>query len=233
MRTIHRLDSTPSTMLRARELAASGAPHGTAVVANEQTAGQGRLGRSWHSEKGSGLYVSVILRLEHPAPLLTMALGLAVRKAIEQTTGVSTDLRWPNDILIGDLKTAGILVEQHGSAVIAGIGINVSQSSFPPDIADIATSLRLAAGRELDREALLEALLDAVDWSVARSPQDVFAMFTAHSSYVRGKRVVVETPGAEIEGVTDGLDENGFLKVRSADGQVHTIVAGGVRAARP
>ena len=133
--------SLGSTMTEASRLAASGAPSGAVVGAEEQTAGLGRHGRTWHSEPGSGLYVSVILRHQFtPAtlPVVTLALGLAVSGAILQAAGLACDLRWPNDVLIpsekSEGKCAGILTLLEGSAIIAGIGINVNHSQFPAEL---------------------------------------------------------------------------------------------------
>ena len=147
---ILRLQQTASTMKDAAALAAQGQPHGTAVIADRQTAGIGRQGHTWHSEDEGGLYLSIVLRLAiNPAltPILTMALGLAVQRAVNDLAQVATDLRWPNDVLLNERKLAGILVQAAEGALIAGIGLNVNQSSFPPDLAAIATSLKLETGR--------------------------------------------------------------------------------------
>lgn len=229
-RAIHWHDTLPSTMPEAVRLALEGAPGGTVVGADEQTAGQGRYERRWHSEAGAGLYQTVILRLARPAPQVTLALGLATARAIETAAGIKTDLRWPNDVLIGDRKVAGILVQLHNDAVIAGIGINVNQQRFPADVAGIATSLRLAAGREQPREDLLIALLDEIDIHCeilsANGPAAILEMFTHASSYVRGRRVIVDD---RVTGTTAGLNADGFLKLRRDDGVEQTILAGGVR----
>src|SRR5690242_16055248 len=140
---IIRLQTTVSTMIDAAALAAKGEPHGTAVIAEEQTGGIGRHGHIWHSP-GAGLYMSIILRLPAAVPLLTMALGLAVQRTINDLAGVNADIRWPNDVLLNEKKLAGIMVlaADHHSHV-AGIGVNVNQQAFPEDLKDIATSLRL------------------------------------------------------------------------------------------
>jgi BirA family biotin operon repressor/biotin-[acetyl-CoA-carboxylase] ligase len=217
-------------MAEAARLAAEGAPHGTVVGADEQTAGQGRMGRRWHSEAGSGLYVSIVLRPKD-AGALTLALGLAVRDAIQAAAGVTCDLRWPNDVLIDEKKCAGILVNFESGAHIAGIGINVNHASFPPELAELATSLRIATGRAHSRELLLAALLEAVDRWLERSREDVLDAFARASSYVRGRRVVVEQGGVAIHGVTDGLDPDGHLLVLRPDGSRAAVLAGGVRPA--
>jgi BirA family biotin operon repressor/biotin-[acetyl-CoA-carboxylase] ligase len=160
------LDTTASTMTEAARLAAAGCRPGAAVVAEEQTAGQGRHGRSWHSERETGLYVSIVLRprLEPDSlPVLTLALGLAVQEAIASATDISCNLRWPNDVLAGGKKCAGVLCQTADSAVIAGIGINVNQMAFPPELSALATSLRMVSGRPHSREDLLVELALSVD----------------------------------------------------------------------
>jgi BirA family biotin operon repressor/biotin-[acetyl-CoA-carboxylase] ligase len=231
-------DSLPSTQPVAAKLADAGAPSGTAVVADQQTAGIGRHGHSWHSEPESGLYVSVILYPPiEPAtrPVLTLALGLAAAEAIARVAGLQCDLRWPNDIMIQDRKAAGILVQLAGNAAVAGIGINVNHESFPADIADTATSIRLAGGHRYDRADLLIALLESVN-AFSKMLHEagkaaILEAFTRASSYAKGKRVVVDMDSRQIEGITAGLDDYGFLRVLKPDGAVETVLAGGVRPA--
>jgi len=209
--------------------AAAGRPIGDVVLAQEQTAGLGRHGHSWHSAPGDGIYVSLVLP---QSPLLTLALGLATHSAIFEATGLLCDLRWPNDLMIGDKKVAGILAQTDGPNAIAGIGINVNHTAFPEDVAPLATSLRLAAGRRFDREEILLALLPAVESTVAHKREDILRAFTELSSYAAGRRVEVHQPEGVLEGITVGLDPAGFLIVRRDDGTDTLIVAGGVRAAR-
>jgi len=235
-RKIFFFDSITSTMHEAAALAAAGCESGTAVVAEEQTAGQGRHGHVWHSEAGSGLYVSVVLRLPlqpDSLPVLTLALGMATAEAIARVTDLKPDLRWPNDLMLGGKKTAGILAQIVDSAVIAGIGINVNHPAFPPEIAGEATSLRLASGRAHSREDLLGTLLPTIDsfcrMLVEGGRERIIDLFARHSSYARGKRVRVDQPGGVIEGTTAGLDPSGFLKLRADDGSESLILAGGVR----
>ncbi len=230
-RTIAWFDSTGSTMAEAARLAGQTSSP-VIVVAEEQTAGQGRLGRSWHSERESGLYVSPVLRprlAPEDAPVLTLALGLAAAEAIARTADLACDLRWPNDVLLGGKKCAGILVQVEGAAFIAGIGVNVNHESFPPEIAGSATSLFLASGRRHSRERLLAALVRSVEsfmkMLVEGGKEPVLAMFARASSYVRGRRVAV----GGVEGVTDGLDSSGFLLLRREDGRRELVMTGGVR----
>jgi BirA family biotin operon repressor/biotin-[acetyl-CoA-carboxylase] ligase len=140
-------------------------PAGAVVVAEEQTAGQGRHGRIWHSEAGTGLYVSIVLEPDFPQEslqTLTLALGVAVREAILLSTGIDGDLKWPNDVLVSGKKCAGILVQKTAAAVIAGIGVNVNQIAFPAELEASATSLRLVSGEVQSREDLLASLVESV-----------------------------------------------------------------------
>ena len=221
---------------------------GDVVLAEEQRAGMGRHGHTWHSEAGSGIYCSMVLA---PAPVLTLALGLAAQDAIAESTGISCDLRWPNDVMIADRKVAGILVQLSGAKAIAGIGINVNHESFPPELAGEATSLSrertrspgLGGGQSgagasacqpcqpIPREPIIAALLRAAGEYLAYDTPAILRLFTRSSSYAAGRRVEVQQPGGVIRGVTAGLNPEGFLVVRRDDGTDTLIIAGGVRAA--
>lgn len=231
-REIHYHRTLDSTMHEAARLASAGAPSGTAVVAEEQTAGIGRYRRPWHSEAGSGLYLSLVLRIPI-SPLITMALGLATVDAIQKTSGIACDLRWPNDVLIEDRKVAGILTQVEGNAVIAGIGVNVNHAAFPPELRALATSLRIASGHLQSREDLLIELLPAVDifcsTLIREGKQAILEMFSHASSYVRGRRVSVDQESGLLTGTTAGLTPDGFLRIRGDDQREHVILAGGVR----
>ena len=232
-------ETIDSTMLEAARLAEAGCEPGTVVIADEQTAGQGRHGRRWHSEPNSGLYVSIVLRPElqsESLPVLTLALGLAVAEAVGEVTGLTCDLRWPNDVMLESRKLAGILVQLINAAAVAGIGVNVNHARFPPEIAAEATSLRIVSNRRHSREHLLVAVLDAVEQysgilSSEGGRESILKMFCARSSYAQNKRVKVEQGAAVLEGVTAGLDASGFLIVRKDDGSEDVVLAGGVRPA--
>ena len=204
--------------------AAVGLEPGSVVLAGEQTEGQGRHGRSWHSEPESGIYCSVVLK---PAPALTLALGLATADAIARATGMVCDLRWPNDVMLAGKKVAGILVRN----AIAGIGINVNHTSFPPHLAPEATSLRLHTDAPVSLTGILLHLLPAIDAFVGLDKDTILRRFARASSYAAGRRVTVARPDGIVEGTTAGLDPAGFLIVRKDDGTDTLIVAGGVRAA--
>jgi len=215
-------------MVDASALARQGAPHGTAVVAEQQTAGMGRHGHSWLSEPKAGLYLSIVLRLPAATPALTMALGLAVQQAIDDVAAVSTDIRWPNDVMLNDRKVAGVMVQAADpGALIAGIGINVNHTGFPEDLSEIATSLKIETGREYDKEVLLQRVL-AESLRYARlDKSEVLRRFEQNSSYVSGKSVIVDG----LTGVTAGLNSDGFLLLRTETG-IETVLVGGVRTAR-
>jgi BirA family biotin operon repressor/biotin-[acetyl-CoA-carboxylase] ligase len=223
-----------STMTLAADLARSGAPSGTVVGADEQTAGVGRLGRSWNSPSDTGLYVSIVLRLPLPGsavPLVMLALGLAAKQSIEALTSLAIDLRWPNDVLVDGQKCAGILAHWEGNAIIAGIGINVSQTEFPPGLDTPATSL-LLRGARVKREDLLVELLESIDSFtevLSRHTEEILRRFVEASTYAQGRRVRVNQEGRTLEGVTCGLDASGFLLLREDSGAQTTILAGGVR----
>lgn len=234
-RRIEWFESIDSTMTAAARLAREGCAAGTVVGAEEQTAGVGRHGHSWHSEPEAGLYVSLVLKPPLGAaalPLVMLALGLATQQAIAQMTNLAADLRWPNDVLLGGRKCAGVLAHLEGGVVIAGIGINVSPTRFPPEIQDLATSLRLE-GAAVSREDLLVALIRAIDDCcrilTTEGAAPILTMFTRASSYAQGRRVRVEQQGATVEGVTCGLDPRGFLRLLDENGKETTILAGGVR----
>ena len=236
-RRIDWLDSTESTMQDAWAAALCGAASGSLAGAEQQTAGQGRHGRNWHSAAGEGLYFTLILRVNvDPVelPVLTIALGLAVAEAVRVHSGLVCDLKWPNDLLINGKKVCGILSEFQDGVILAGIGLNVNQTAFPEELATIASSLRMEAGGEFSREALLLGLLEEVDKHVAllesQGKKPLLDLFTHGSSYVRGKRVEVEQSGRMIRGVTDGLSDFGFLFVRQTDGERVLILAGGLKA---
>ncbi len=230
----HYFQTIGSTMTEAARLASSGAAVGTVVIADEQTSGIGRLGRSWISEAEVGIYSSILLRLPLASgdlPLASLIIGLAAAEAIEKSAHEACDLRWPNDVLIGERKVAGILPHLVGDYVIAGIGINVNNTQLPSDLRTPATSLLLATGRSQSRENLLAALLASLDsfsdLLIKKGPEAILRAFAAASTYAINRRVIVEENG--LRGVTDGLDEHGFLLVRSESGQVQRISSGGIR----
>jgi BirA family biotin operon repressor/biotin-[acetyl-CoA-carboxylase] ligase len=233
---------TNSTNSDAQEAARCGAPHGSVYFADEQRAGRGRGDHSWCSDAGDGLYLSVLLRPQLPLlrlPLLPLAAGLAAAEAIRAVSGLTVDLRWPNDLLLGPRKVGGILVEAKSARgavgyAVVGLGINVHQRGFDSDLAAIATSLDLETGRRASRQDLLIALLESLERE-ARGLADpaegvlIPARVEQASTWIRGRRVEVHGPQA-CTGVTAGLDVHGFLRVHTETDLV-TVQTGGIRAA--
>jgi BirA family biotin operon repressor/biotin-[acetyl-CoA-carboxylase] ligase len=233
---------TNSTNTDALEAARGAAPHGSVYFTDEQLAGRGRGNHAWSSAAGQGLYVSVLLRPPIPAArmaLLPLAAGLAAAHAINQTTGLTIDLRWPNDLLIGPRKTGGILVEatipsKGPPHAVLGIGINVHQRTFPTDLATPATSLDLESNKSISRQSLLIALLKSLEHETQAlndpaAAETIPIRIAQSSTWVQGRSVQVHGPQA-CTGITAGLDANGFLLVRTATGLV-TVQTGGLRAA--
>lgn len=238
---LHFLPVTTSTNDDAVEAARRGAPHGSVYFTEEQLAGRGRGGHTWYSAAGEGLYVSVLLRPQIPSfrlPMLPLAAGLATSQAIHEISGLTADLRWPNDLLIGERKTVGISMEAktEGNAVaytVVGIGINVHQRAFSAEMATPATSLDLETGRRISRQPLLVALLKSLEHEALglldpAAGETIPRRVKQASTWVSGRKVEVHGPQACV-GVTAGLDRNGFLLVRTDNGLV-TVQTGGIRA---
>jgi BirA family biotin operon repressor/biotin-[acetyl-CoA-carboxylase] ligase len=235
---IHHFFKTDSTNTVAMRLGEQGEPHGTVVVAEEQTAGRGRAGHTWYSEKSSGIYMTVLLRppvSPQQAPLITLVAGLAVREAILEQTGLTPDLRWPNDLLFGRKKFCGILTEMHAEQdqilfVAVGIGINVNHQRIPAELQSIATSLRIETNRVHSRLEICARLLRHLETYynrfVAEGADPIVSRFSEVSSYARGKRVRIATVSGTYLGTTDGLEPSGLLRVRRDDGRTLPVIAG-------
>jgi len=240
---MHHFFTIGSTNDAALELGHSGAPHGTVVLAEQQTAGRGRVGRKWHSEKSNGIYMSVLLRpgiSPVEAPLITLVAGLAARDAVAEQTGVVPDVRWPNDLMLGGKKCGGILTEMHAEPdrvqyVVVGIGINVNHETLPTDIRGLATSLRIETGHTQSRNELVVRLLRALDGYynqfLRQGTEAILRRFREVSSYCEGKRVRVATATETYLATTAGLDSSGVLRVRRENGKTEPVLAGDVREA--
>jgi BirA family biotin operon repressor/biotin-[acetyl-CoA-carboxylase] ligase len=237
---LHFTPVTESTNADALAAAREGAAHGSVFFTDEQTAGRGRGDHRWVSTAGEGLYVSVLLRPQISAsrlPLLPLATGLAAAHAIRAVSGLEVDLRWPNDLLIGPRKAGGILVEATNYSkglphAVVGVGINVHQREFPPNLATPATSLDLETAKTISRQSLLVALLKSLEREASalgdeEAAREIPARVEQASTWIRGRNVEVHGPQA-CTGVTAGLDEHGFLRVQTADGPV-TVQTGGLR----
>lgn len=241
---IQRFDSIDSTNSEALRQAKLGAAEGLCVVASEQTAGRGRQGREWMSSKNSGLYASILLRphLEPRfLPLISLMTAVAVFDTLVEAYDLRPDIKWPNDILVGEKKICGILAEttetKAGIAVVVGIGINLTSSNFPPTLAASATSVASESGQRPDPDELLRTLTRLFDrqYSILQTnsaPEAVIKECKTRSSYFSGKEVVVTLVGDTFSGITDGLEEDGALRVRTEDGKVRVIHAGDVERVR-
>jgi BirA family biotin operon repressor/biotin-[acetyl-CoA-carboxylase] ligase len=241
---IYHFFKTDSTNRVALELGHAGEPEGAVVLAEEQTAGRGRAGRAWISDRATGLYVTLLLRPKLApvqAPLLTMMAGLSARSAVQTLTGLAVDLKWPNDLLIGGKKAGGILTEMHAEPgqirfVIVGIGLNVNQEKFSGEVAETATSLRLETGKLQSRMELLARLLREFESDYNRLLREgvasVVERFEAVSTYAKGKRVRVTNGTESYAGTTAGLGPEGLLQVQRDDGKLMTVIAGDVAEAR-
>src|SRR4051812_38076163 len=236
-REIHVMDSAPST--NAIAAAAASAEQGLVVVAEHQTAGRGRLDRSWVSPPRAGLTFSVVLRpnvADAQWSWLPLLVGVAAAEAIEDMSGVTTGLKWPNDIVVDGSKLGGMLVERHGPAAVVGVGVNVTTTAAELSGLE-ATSLLLAEAAVTDRESLLRAILRALAdrylrWCRDGSAEAVRAAYLERCVTV-GAHVAVALPGgAEIRGTATGIDEAGHLVVGTADG-AHSVASGDVRYVRP
>ena len=210
------IDSTNRYLLEEARL---GAPEGVVAVADEQTAGRGRLGRSWVAPPGASLLVSALLRPALPPEslaLATMAAGLACIAAVRTLGGIEAGLKWPNDVVVDDRKLAGILAEKDGDAVVVGMGCNVQWDVFPDDLAAIATACNRCSDRAITREELLAEWLLEFDARLATT-DDVIAEAMARSATLR-RRVRVELAGRTFEADAVALTEHGHLVVRTDDG---------------
>jgi BirA family biotin operon repressor/biotin-[acetyl-CoA-carboxylase] ligase len=225
------------TLGSTNEVAAS-LPHGAVVVAGQQTAGRGRRGHTWFSPPGSGLYVSVVLapataRVDSPRAtmLLTLAAGVALAEGVEAATGLSVELKWPNDLVVERRKLAGILAEGNGDAVVLGYGINVLATAFPPELEGRATSLESALGRGVDRDQVLGETLAALsrryDDLLDGRFDAILDAWRRRAPGASGARVSWTTKGGTETGATAGIDDHGALLVR-VDDRIERIVSGEV-----
>lgn len=222
------------------------APEGTCVSADEQTAGRGRQNRNWHSAPGEGLYLSILLRPlrgRTDLPLLSLTAAIAVAETFLSIGLEKIDLKWPNDLLCSERKICGILVEtaglnQGGSPrVIVGIGVNLNQRAFPPPLDTTATSLLIESGAAMGaatfRDLLLERFSEWYDCWREEGREQILTRWTALSSYAAGREVSVKLESESLTGITEGLNRDGALLVRTVDGDLRTIIAGEVSRLRP
>ena len=241
--TVARFESLPSTNLEAARRATEGAPEGLCVVAAEQTSGRGRLGRHWLSPKGAGLYFSIVLRPTLPQsswPLLTLMTAVAVHDALLEGCELQTDIKWPNDIIAGEKKLCGILAETvdtpGGSAVVMGIGINLTEHSFPPELRGLATSIQGITGGPVDYELVLQTVVKNLSTQYEQfqmnPARNVAEEWCARSSYCKGKRIRVTDGNETFEGITKGVETDGGLIVELDSGDLRVIRAADISSVR-
>lgn len=236
--------SVDSTNAFASRLLAHGhrVPEGTVIISESQTAGRGRLGRSWHSEREAGLYFSVVLEPKVPpslAPLFTLATSVAMHNAIERDTRLDVDIKWPNDLLVGKKKIAGILAEIRAevdmvNSMILGVGVNVNHERMPASIADRATSLRIASGRIQSRlEILIEFFEEFESLYMTferKGPRTIIDQWIKHSSFANGRKLEIHDGVRKVAGVTRGLNPLGALRIEQKGGQIEEVYSGDVVA---
>jgi BirA family biotin operon repressor/biotin-[acetyl-CoA-carboxylase] ligase len=227
---VRRFDSLDSTNRYLLDEARAGAPEGLVAVADYQTAGRGRRGRSWVASRGSSLLVSVLLRPSLPSDrtqLVSIAAGLAMADAIERVAGFAPALKWPNDLLVGEKKLAGLLAEGDGDAVVVGVGLNVEWNDLPFEVADAATACNLVAGRPVDRDAILDAFLDDLGGR-AENWEAVLSEYRDRLSTI-DRRVRIEIATEELTGTAFSVGERGELLVeRDGTGERVAVHAGDV-----
>jgi BirA family biotin operon repressor/biotin-[acetyl-CoA-carboxylase] ligase len=242
--TILRFDTIDSTNTEALNQAKRGADEGLCVVANRQTAGRGRHGRTWISPEDAGLYFSIVLRPRLETrflPLLTLMCAVAVHDTLEQLFDIECDIKWANDVHVKGKKICGILAEtaetSKGLAVVAGIGINLKSSNFPPEIEETATAIEAETTKTADAEHLLQALTRFLSeyydlLQGENGAEKIRADWAEKSSYFSGKNVKVFLENETIYGTTRGIEENGALRVETSNGEIKIIHAGDVEKVR-
>lgn len=238
---IHYLPSVGSTNLEAMKLALGDAPEGTVVVADEQTGGRGRQGRTWHSPSGCGLYVSVVLRPDiapNEAPLITLLTNVAAAEAVQDMTGIIPVCKWPNDVLIDGCKVAGNLTEVFLSGdsvghVISGAGINVAPlpEKLVPELRTVPCSLEEAAGKHISRVELLQAFLTRYEhWYLLVTKQGFAPLLSRWKELtdVVGKELTVQVRGETFSGTVVDVSTDGMLVLQDEDGIEHSLFSGDI-----
>lgn len=229
-----------STNVRAKQLGEENAPHGTLVVADMQTAGRGRRGRDWESPPGCSIYMSLLLRPDiRPgnAPMMTIVMAYSVAKAIRKCTGLNVQIKWPNDIILNGKKIVGILTEMsteidYINHVVIGVGINVNMESFPEELADKATSLRIETGETVKRSPVIAETMiqfEACYGQFVECGNLGFLREAYNEMLVNcGREVLILGAKESYQAHALGIDDNGELLVRHEDGTVETVYAGEV-----
>jgi BirA family transcriptional regulator, biotin operon repressor / biotin---[acetyl-CoA-carboxylase] ligase len=235
-----------STQNIAQTEAQQGAAEGTLIIAEEQTLGRGRQGRSWHSPPGKGIWMSLLLRPQIPlqfTPQLTLLVSVAVCRAIRRMAEVEAVIKWPNDIFVGGKKVCGILLESNAEDerllyVIAGIGIsvNMEKQDYPELLREKATSLRIESGRQISREQLIVEVLAELETLYELYHEQGFgtirSLWEALAMSLGQKVRATYGAGQQLEGIAEALDESGALLVRKSDGSITKIYSGDVEPSR-
>lgn len=233
-------EETDSTNLRAKEAGEKGEAHGSLYVADCQISGKGRRGRSWESPSGTSIYMTLLLRpkiLPGKAPQMTLLMALAVADGIRKVTGLSTQIKWPNDIILNGKKICGILTEMSAEIdyinyVVVGVGINCNQETFPEELQEKATSLKLESGQEIQRAAVIAAVMESFEkyYQIFEKTEDLSGFLDEYNELLvnREREVLVLEPGQEYEAYALGINSSGELIVKTADGQKREIFAGEV-----
>jgi BirA family transcriptional regulator, biotin operon repressor / biotin---[acetyl-CoA-carboxylase] ligase len=235
-RNLKLMDEVMSTQDELRKLAEEGAPEGTLVIAELQTKGRGRMGRSWHSPSGKGIWMSLLLRPQVPlqlTPQLTLLAAVALCRAIGRVVPIEIGIKWPNDLLVDGRKISGILLESAAEderlryiVVGTGISANLDEQDYPEELREKAVSLKMAAGHPVNREELIAAILDEFEKLYLFYQESGFApiraLWEAHAVTLH-KPAVLNTPQGRVEGIPVGLDDSGGLLVRLADDSIRSV----------
>lgn len=237
---IYYYPDTDSTNIRAKELGEKGAPHGTLVVAGQQSAGRGRRGRGWESPPGCSIYMSILLRpefLPSKAPMLTLIMAYSVAKALRACTGMEVKIKWPNDIVLNGKKLVGILTEMsteidYINHVVIGVGVNVNMASFSEEIAKTATSLRIETGEIIKRSTLIVEMMKHFEknYEMYLKTEDLSGIREAYNGLLVncGKEVRILGAREPYQAVALGINDSGELLVRKQDGSQEAVYAGEV-----
>jgi len=242
-RAIHCYSTISSTNELAKRLGEKGAEEGTVVIADEQRKGRGRLGRSWFSPKGEGIWMSVILRPQaglEPVTGLSLVAAYSVATSVRELTGVRATIRWPNDVRVREKKVCGILAELDRDSVgdqfvVLGIGVNVNQVKFEKELTEVASSIRMETGRSTSRLPLIRKILENLERFYIQARREGFSTVIEklrEISTLIGKRVEMSVGGENVSGYVQDIDDRGRLIVRTDNGRIREMLAGEADAVR-
>ena len=225
-------EETDSTNVQAKALGQAGASHGTLIIAEQQSAGRGRRGRSWESPAGSSIYMTLLLKPEFEpvkAPMLTLVMAVSVADGIREATGLETSIKWPNDIVLNGFNTTNVTDINY---VVIGVGINVNQETFPVELEQTATSLKNESGKTFSRAEIIASIMEKFEkyYKIFLEKEDLSGIQEFYNSILinRGREVRILEPGNEYNAFAVGINEAGELLVDTADGVQKNIYAGEV-----